>query len=263
MRKADMMIDTHPEPLADDDIPMLTELPAVPCVAMPASRAQTRYHALLREVGRDGGKSAGSGSRAALRRGLRWKLAVPGAALGILAVALALNFGPGQHGSPGSGQGGGGAALAASWTPIPTKATAAETDAAVQRCSTAPARVVLAEQRGEVTAILLASGTNREACIVGNVGDDLPPSVSLWSASAPNQDFGSRVLAVQGIPADFVVGQVASDVATATVTLSDGSVVTASVADGWAFAWWPSGATAKSVAEYAANGDVVTASDAG
>ena len=255
-----MKIDAYDPPLADDEIPVLTELPQVPSTQMPAARVRARHHALLREIHRDDARQTTTAvSTNALRRRnlLTWKIAVPGAVLGILAVTLALNFGPGQHGSPGSGQGGGDGALAASWTPIPAKATATETDAAVQRCYTAPARVLLAEQRGEVTAILLAYGTQREACIVGTMNKDLPPDESLWTTASPDPDFGSRVTAMQGVPENFVAGQVAPDVATATVTLSNGSVVTATVADGWAFAWWPSGATTKSVTEYAANGSVV------
>ena len=256
MRKADTMIDAYNEPLADDDVPVLTELPAIAQAAMPVAHVQTRYHALLREVGRDGaGYAAGSGSGVARHWSLRWKLAVPGVTLGILAAALALSYGPGAHGPAGTGQGTGDSALAASWTAIPTAATAAQAHDAAQHCSDGSAQIVLAEQRGDVTTVLLASGSTREACVVGN---GQPLSVSLWSASAPNQDFGSRVLAMQPFPAAFEAGTVASGVTQVTITLTNGEIVTATVADGWAFAWWPSGATAKTVTEYAANGTVVS-----
>jgi hypothetical protein len=42
----------------------------------------------------------------------------------------------------------------------------------------------------------------------------------------------------------------------------NGDTVTATGADGWTFVWWPGGATAKTVTEYAANGHVVTTLDA-
>ena len=250
-----MKIDTFDAPLADDEIPLLTELPQVPSTDMPAARVQARYHSLLREVGRGNdarhATAAGAVAASALRRrSLSWKVAVTGGlALGVLAVTLALGYAPASHGSAADD-----AALAASWTPTPTTATSAQAHDAAQRCSTAPARIVLAEQRGDVTAVLLASGSTLEGCVVGG---DQRLSVALWSASAPNHDFGSRALAMQPFPAAFEVGQVAPDVATATITLTDNRVVTATVADGWAFAWWPGGATAKSVTEYAANGSVV------
>ncbi len=45
-----------------------------------------------------------------------------------------------------------------------------------------------------------------------------------------------------------------------TFTLTDGSVVTASVNGGWAFAWWPGSATAQTITQYAADGSVLNES---
>lgn len=250
-----MNLDTIDGPLADEDVPVLGELPFVPSTAMPALQVQTRYHALLREVGRDGekraGAGAGSGAGLLRRRALRWKVALPGLALGVLAVTLALSYG--GNGAAGAGPGLDDSALAASWTPVATVPSAAQVQDAKQRCTTLPAQVVVAEQRGQVTAMVLTSGTTREACVVGG-GQQL--SVELWSAASP-ADFGSRVVAMGKYHAAFEAGQVAPDVATARVTLSDGKVVTATVKDGWAFVWWPGSAAAQTVTEYAADGSVV------
>ncbi len=81
----------------------------------------------------------------------------------------------------------------------------------------------------------------------GNAGFDAGTALSL-----PRPGL-SRLL-------DLIVielGQVQPDVAKMTFTLTDGSVITASVGGGWAFAWWPGSATAETVTEYAADGSVV------
>lgn len=252
-----MMIDTDDGPLADDDIPVIAELPAVPHTTMPAARVQARYHALLREVGRDGdaAHAGGTGWGALRRKSLRWKLAASGMALGAMAVALALGYGT-TGATSDTGQGNDDAALVASWTPIPTIATAAEARAAAQICVPGSSRILLAEQRGAVTAILAEVGTNRWACIEGK-GQPLDEVV--WNAAAHPSDFPDFGADVIGMShwADFQVGQVGPDVASATVTLSSGTVVNATVVHGWAFVWWPGNPSPKTVTEYAANGTVV------
>jgi hypothetical protein len=248
-----MMINTDDRTLADDDIPVITELPAVPPTTMPAARVQSRYHALLREVDRDGGAGhAGvSGSGLLRRRSLRWKLAASGTVLGAMAVALALGYG-----TSGSGQGAGGDALTASWTPTPRAATPAETKAAERTCLPGAGRILLAEQRGTITAILADVDGNRWACIDGQ-GHTVDAEGWNVAAQAPDfPNFGTAVIQLSRM-ADFQVGQVGPDVASATVTLSSGTVVSATVAHGWAFVWWPGNASGKTVTEYAANGTIV------
>lgn len=252
------MIDIFDEPLADDEIPVLAELPRLPQVAMPEARVRARYLALQREIARDCADEGTVHATPGFRRGVRahWKIAASAIALGA-AGWLALSITVGSHTVPADQ---GDAVLVASWTPIPAPATVAQRQDAARRCSSASSRIVLAEQRGQVTALLLTSSSGYEACIVG--GGQLP-SVTVWSAAAHNQDFGTRVLAMRPFPAAFEVGTVASDVAKVTVTLTDGRVATATLDDGWAFVWWPDNATAKTVTEYAADGSILSTHTAG
>lgn len=250
------MIDVFDKPLADDEIPVLAELPRLPRVEMPETGVHARYLALKREVARDCAEAGDANP--GFRRGVRehWKIAASAIALGA-AGWLALSATVGSHTVPADH---GEAVLAASWTPVPVPATAAQQRDAALRCSRAPSRVVLAEQRGEVTALLLASSSGYEACIVGG---GQPLSVTVWVAAAGNQGFGTRVLAMRPFPATFEVGAVGADVAKATVTLTDGRVVTATLTDGWGFVWWPDNVTAKTVTEYAADGSILSTHDAG
>jgi hypothetical protein len=258
------MIDTFDEPMADDETPVLAELPRLPHVEMPEGRVHVRYLALAQEVARDLVHEETSGTRFGPRRGvrLRWKIAVPAIALGAAGLAALSLAVVGSDSAP-AGQGDG--ALIASWTPIPTPLTAAQRHDALQQCTNGPiqpSRVVLAEQRGKATVLLLVSGPDYVTCILGATEDTQRPSYVVWPASAANQDFGTRVMAFPGdTPGDFAVGTVAPDVAKATVTLTDGQVVTAMVDDGWAFVWWPDKAAAKTLTEYTTDGSIVSTSN--
>lgn len=259
------MIDTFNEPMADNEIPVLAELPRLPHVEMPEARVHVRHLALTREIARGSVPEETSGTGPGVRRGvrLRWKIAVPAIALGAAGLAALSLTVVGSNSAPADQ---GDAALIASWTPIPTPLTAAQRHDAVQRCAGGPiepSRVVLAEQRGKATVLLLTSGSDYAACFLDATGDSRVPSYVVWAATADDQDFGTRVMAFPGdVPGDFAVGKVAPDVAKATVTLTDGQVVTAMVDDGWAFVWWPDKAAAKTLTEYAADGAIVSTNNA-
>jgi hypothetical protein len=254
------MIDTFDDPLADDEIPMPPELPRLPHAEMPEAHVHARYQALTQEIARTQEHNEPT-TQPRIRLRTHWKIALPAIALGVAGLTT-LSLTLGSHSTPADQ---GDAALIASWTPIPTPLTTAQRHAALQQCTNGPiqpSRVILAEQRGKVTVLLLTSGPDDVTCILGATEDTQSPSFDVWPATANNQDFGTRVMAFPGnTPGDFAAGTVAPDVVKATVTLTDGQVVTAMVDDGWAFVWWPDKAAAKTLTEYTADGSIVSTSN--
>ncbi|PYC88050.1 hypothetical protein C7C46_01925 [Streptomyces tateyamensis] len=141
----------------------------------------------------------------------------------------------------------------ASWTPSPSAVAAAQVEELGQTCNQRlphppaeqpPAMApVLAEQRGAFSAVLLGSPDRIAVCVSGKHS---------WIAGytdSPTLDPG-QVLAVTGNggktsgsdAARYVYGRLSPSGAAVTVETSDGRHVTASVRDGYYFAWWPSAA---------------------
>jgi hypothetical protein len=141
----------------------------------------------------------------------------------------------------------GGASTAfAGWTPRPTAATRAQLAAANAYCTanvpTPGLPVVLTDARGPFTFEVSSNGATDDFCTTG-------PSfknTSQWTSSPPvHVAAGALFLWADHTTADagsaytFMIAQAGTSVAAANVTLDDGSVVTATVENGWAVAWWP------------------------
>lgn len=141
---------------------------------------------------------------------------------------------------------------------------------------------VLTDTRGPFTAMILQSASATATCLTGpsfttteanaaqggasqHVLSDgsatagAPPGVSILglggSSSGPIEQASQSQLTTSGRqPYTFVQGQVAAEVTGVTLSLSDGSNVQATVADGAFVAWWPGRADATSAQVASASG---------
>jgi RNA polymerase sigma factor (sigma-70 family) len=135
----------------------------------------------------------------------------------------------------------------AGWTPVPTQPTAAQLAAARVACAADEPRfpglvLKLSDTRGPFTFQIYADDRSDHTCITG-------PSFtnsSGWTASSPIRvPAGKLYLADEhttthaGQSYGVVVARAGDGVSAATLTLEDGTEVTATVQNGWAVAWWP------------------------
>jgi hypothetical protein len=231
---------------------MSSDLLFVPDLPMPPGRAETRRLALRREIRAD---------PAPRRRmaGVRWKVAVPVLAAGAVAGAFAIST---LTTHPAS--------LTASWTAIPTPLSSSDGARAQQQCqarlqaqhwpiSVSAMTGVLAEQRGQLTAVLL-SGAGEYGVCIGDAGSPL-----FFGVSAVGEFASTSGLVLDGNygklngsdPFRVAYGQVAPSVTSVVIDTTDGRHVDATVAGGRFFAWWPSGVDPKSITAFAADGSVV------
>jgi len=229
---------------------MTSDLFNLPDLPMPLGRAEARRLALRREL------AAGGVPR---RRLARWKVAVPVLAAGAIAAAFAI-------GSPTTHT----ASLTASWTAVPTALSGDRAVAAQQQCqsrliaqhwpiSVSAMAGVLSEQRGELTAVLM-SGAGQYGVCIGRSGSALFTGVGEVSTFSPAEGIvldGSPGVLNGADPFRVAYGQVAPSVASVLIDTADGRHVDATVSGGRFFAWWPSGADAKSITAYASDGGVV------
>jgi hypothetical protein len=157
----------------------------------------------------------------------------------------------------------------AGWTPAPTQPRSGQTASALARCVAGPAgaaggwRSVLTDTRGPFTAMILQAGSRTATCVTGpsfttimanavpggasgtilGVGESATagrPDVSMMgSSSGPIRQASQVQLTASGQRYTLVQGQVQAGVTGATLALSDGNDVRATVADGSLVAWWP------------------------
>lgn len=134
----------------------------------------------------------------------------------------------------------------AGWTAKPTAPTAAQLAAAQAYCArnapTPGLPLQLTDTRGPFTFEVFANATANDFCITG-------PSFSNasgWSTSSPvpvptgNLDlWAEHTTTHAGQAYGFVIARAGEGVKAATLTLEDGTAVTATVHNGWAVAWWP------------------------
>jgi hypothetical protein len=134
----------------------------------------------------------------------------------------------------------------AGWTPQPTTPDRTQLAAAEAYCAqnipNTGLPLKLTDARGPFTFAVYSDGTSNDFCTTG-------PSftnASGWSASPPvTVPSGKLYLWAEHTTADsgqaytFVIAQVGDGVSGAVLTLDDGTAVTATVANGWAVAWWP------------------------
>lgn len=135
-------------------------------------------------------------------------------------------------------------------------------------------QAVLADTRGPFTAMVLQSAGATATCLTGpsftttqanaaqggasqhvlssgSSGAGTAPAISIMGLGRPGsgpieQAVQSQLSTGNGQPYTLVQGQVAADVSAVTLSLSDGTDVQATTADGSFLAWWPGGATATS-----------------
>lgn len=141
----------------------------------------------------------------------------------------------------------GGASTAfAGWTAQPTTPSPAQLAAAEAYCVRnegfpgLPLKLV--DARGPFTIIVYSGGSSNDFCTYGPTFRN----VSSWRTSpaltVPSGRlflWDDHVATEDGQPYGTMIARVADDVTAATITLDDGSRVTATVQNGWAIAWWP------------------------
>jgi hypothetical protein len=182
----------------------------------------------------------------------------------------------------------------AGWTATPTAPASGETASALAQCTaqlggqgggqsglpTDGWQPLLTDTRGPLTALVLQSGGATATCISGPsfastagtpegggsfntehklgvaAGSNPVSSVSALppGGAGPISQASQQQLTANGQAYTFVQGQVAAGVTGLSLTLSDGSTVQATVADGSFVAWWPGSATATSAAVTSATG---------
>lgn len=171
-------------------------------------------------------------------RRLRPRMAIGGGLVtsaGAMAVALSLA--------------GGTSNAFAGWTRQPTAPTRAQLADANAYCTQNEAfpgmTVQLIDARGPFTFEIRSDGATNDFC---TVGPDFSNS-SGWRSSPPvipaaGQLFvwADHTSTDSGQPYTFAIAQAGDGVSAASLTLDDGSSVTATVQNGWVVAWWPGSA---------------------
>ena len=166
---------------------------------------------------------------------MRPRLAVGGglaAAAGVLAAVLSLT--------------GGASSAFAGWTRQPTKPSRAQLAATEAYCADngrfqgLPLKLV--DTRGPFTIAVYSDGTSDEFCSTGPGFTN----TSSWSTSPPVSVPAGRLFMWQdhvatsdGQPYGSMIAQAADDITDVHITLDDGTMVTATVQNGWMVAWWP------------------------
>jgi hypothetical protein len=188
--------------------------------------------------------------------------AVPGiAAVAFVALFIGARLGPTSST----------AQLLATWTPTPTLVTGSAAQSAYAACQTELNNVqgpmvvtamtgVLAEQRGDLTGVLLSSGSQVGLCLlVQGEASGIPavfsgvdslttsPQSGVELDDVPGQLNGSGAFRI-------AYGQSASNVASVTVLTYDGQTVQSTVAGGLFFAWWPTGSDPETITSETAQG---------
>ncbi|GLY06519.1 hypothetical protein Acsp01_68980 [Actinoplanes sp. NBRC 101535] len=142
----------------------------------------------------------------------------------------------------------------ASWTAMPTGRSGADVLPQARICAandvgggTSTARasdVLVAEQRGEATLLVMRKNATIVECL--QVGDTGVASMSLIDeADVVAPPAGTVTLETSSSFGDDdeqmsnMIGLAAPDVTAVTLRLAGGGVITASVTNGWWAAWWP------------------------
>ena len=127
----------------------------------------------------------------------------------------------------------------AGWTASPTAPLPGQLAAAGQDCGMSPGTPVLTDTRGPYTASIYADGST---CVEGNGitisanhdggGTSSIPAGTIQLNGAGQSDSDGHALTM-------VDGPIGAGVTGVTITRSDGSLVHATVKNGWYLAWWP------------------------
>lgn len=162
------------------------------------------------------------------------------------------------------------APASASWSAIPAPLSMSLDDPMVAQCLASMSAgsmskvgsptltVVVAERRGTSRAALLDSGDSQAICIATptsrtggrTLSSPLPAGQDILisgNGGSTDPSSGER----------YVYGRISRRIADVTVTTTGGTEVTASTANGSFVAWWPAGASPRSIAARAADGQVL------
>jgi hypothetical protein len=134
----------------------------------------------------------------------------------------------------------------AGWTPQPTNPTPAQLAAAEAYCAAnvpwPGLPLKLTDARGPFTVQVYSNGASNDFCTVGTSFRN----ASGWTSSpAVTPPAGQLFLWTDHTAIDdgqaygTLIAQAGDGVSAANLTLDDGSVVTATVENGWVLAWWP------------------------
>ena len=136
----------------------------------------------------------------------------------------------------------------AGWTPQPTTPSAAQLASTESYCASnvpwpgLPLKLV--DARGPFTFVVYSDGTSNDFCTTGPSFQN----ASGWSTSAPLSIPAGRlflwtdhVSSSSGQPYGSMIAEAGAGVTAASITLDNGSEVTATVDNGWMVAWWPGG----------------------
>lgn len=152
----------------------------------------------------------------------------------------------------------------ASWQPLPSVADASMAASARSHCvdTDTNADLVLQDQRGRAAAFLYESATNLISCMAAfdAAGQVVATSSAFQHITATTVPFGLDGVGEFGTPGagpTHVFGHQPAIASKVTLTLSDGTEMTASVGHGRFLAWWPSSATVVSMRALDAQGNVV------
>lgn len=159
----------------------------------------------------------------------------------------------------------------AGWSATPIQSSAAQLASVASTCQAQRASLsqllpgfnpgplppyVLGDVRGPYSVLLYVNAENSLVCIDTPSGAGLFGSSGGSFSSAPSnqQDVTISTPAFINSPSGalrLVTGQAGTDVTSISITLSDGSVVTPTLSNGYFLAWWPSSANIMSTSFFA------------
>lgn len=164
----------------------------------------------------------------------------------------------------------------AAWTPAPTTPAPGQVAAAEGSCAARPANpppgapalpgnVTLTDTRGPFTLVLFGTNTASQGVLMCMSGPD-GTQFSIAGGSQPALPGPGQITlghlqaqSANGQPYTVAEGSAGSGVSAATVALSDGSQVVATVGNGLFLAWWPGSATVTSATLTTASGTTTQA----
>jgi hypothetical protein len=157
----------------------------------------------------------------------------------------------------------------ASWSAMPTLADPALAIAAQSLClrgTTVDAPLAVQDQRGSAAALLFVNSDTAVMCVVAldSNGQALASSASATHLTNASSAFGldgvgrSTPHGGSGDGLTRVFGHVPNTISSVQLSLSDGTIVTATIAKGRFLAWWPSGTSIASMTGVDGSGTVIS-----
>ena len=223
---------------------ILDEIP--PAREMPQGLARQMRDTLERS-------STSTGSPNRPRRGVGWMLATGVVAAGVVGVLVIQPWAS--------------TSAYASWTAVPDRVDSATTNALGASCAMKQKThfkdfkavlPVVAEQRGDFTAVLMGGGGQLSLCVSTASGDlgglmeltPMPKGATVILDGNPGLMTGPDAW-------QAAYGRVSPAATGVVVRTQDGTTVTASTSRGYFLSWWPSGAGVSTITATDANGHMI------